>query len=164
VRAPAPTQLTSQDACVVSSLSNPALARDGIRQLAFMPFDPVAKRTEMTYIEEATGRVRRATKGMTGVIADLCSRGAETRNLERQLENDVEEFARRGLRALAVAVEDVPSGEVDGQGTGFELIGLLSIYECVRRADARADPAARRARTPSRRSTTPRPSACASRW
>jgi H+-transporting ATPase len=41
----------------------------------------------------------------------------------------VDEFARRSLRALAVAMEDVPSGEVEGEGNGFKLIGLLPIND-----------------------------------
>ncbi|WAQ82713.1 hypothetical protein PtA15_3A77 [Puccinia triticina] len=34
-----------------------------------------------------------------------------------------------GLRALAVAYEDVPSGDADGPGSGFQLIGILSIFD-----------------------------------
>ncbi|KAI9603181.1 hypothetical protein H4Q26_002496 [Puccinia striiformis f. sp. tritici PST-130] len=67
-------------------------------------------------------------KGMTGKIMDLCTYN-KTDDVERQLEADVEEFARRGLRALAVAYEDVPSGNADGPGSGFQLIGLLSIFD-----------------------------------
>ncbi|KAJ8291311.1 ATPase 4, plasma membrane-type [Rhodotorula toruloides] len=52
-----------------------------------------------------------------------------TAEVEDQLEKDVEEYAARGLRALAVAVEDVPSGNKDEPGNGFELIGLLAIFD-----------------------------------
>lgn len=65
---------------------------------------------------------------MTGVIIDLCSRN-KTQAQEQALESDVEEFANRGLRALAVCYEDVPSGDAKGQGTGFELVGLLAIFD-----------------------------------
>ena len=41
----------------------------------------------------------------------------------------MDEFARRGFRALAVAVDEVPSGKVNGEGLGFRLIGLLPIYD-----------------------------------
>ncbi|KAG9324225.1 hypothetical protein KVV02_002172 [Mortierella alpina] len=46
-----------------------------------------------------------------------------------QMHADVDEFARRGLRALAVAMEEVPEGQKDSAGTGFTLIGLLPIYD-----------------------------------
>ncbi|KNE94883.1 hypothetical protein PSTG_11785 [Puccinia striiformis f. sp. tritici PST-78] len=71
--------------------------------------------------------MRRVSKGMTGKIMDLCTN--KTEDVEQRLEADVEEFARRGLRALAVAYEDVPSGNADGPGSGFQLIGLLSIFD-----------------------------------
>ncbi|UZJ56972.1 hypothetical protein CBS101457_006292 [Exobasidium rhododendri] len=116
------------DTCVVGAIEDPSLARKGIQLLTFRPFNPVDKRTEITYREESTGQVKRVAKGMTGVIIDLCSRN-KTESQEIALENDVEEFANRGLRALAVAVEDVPSGEADGEGNGYELIGLLAIFD-----------------------------------
>ena len=86
------------------------------------------KRTEITYSEDATGAVKRVTKGMTGVIIELCTRN-KSAEIEDQLEKDVEEFAARGLRALAVAFEDVPSGGKEDAGNGFELIGLLAIFD-----------------------------------
>ncbi|CAH7666871.1 hypothetical protein PPACK8108_LOCUS1232 [Phakopsora pachyrhizi] len=52
-----------------------------------------------------------------------------TKVLESQLEGYVEEFAQRGLRGLAVAYKDVPSGQVDSLGNVFELIGLLSTFD-----------------------------------
>ncbi|WOO83344.1 ATPase 4, plasma membrane-type [Vanrija pseudolonga] len=52
-----------------------------------------------------------------------------TTEVEDRLEADVEEFARRGLRALAVAYEDVLGDQPDSPGNGFELVGLLSIFD-----------------------------------
>jgi H+-transporting ATPase len=116
------------DGCIVGTLENPADARAGIKLLDFKPFNPVDKRTEITYLDEKENVLKRATKGMTGIIIELCSRN-KTSELEDQLEADVEEFARRGLRALAVAYEDVNGTEPDSPGTGFELVGLLSIFD-----------------------------------
>jgi H+-transporting ATPase len=116
------------DGCVVGTLPDPKSARSGIELLDFKPFNPVDKRTEITYRDSADGKLKRATKGMTGIIIELCSRN-KTSELEDQLEADVEEFARRGLRALAVAYEDVLGNEKDSQGSGFELVGLLSIFD-----------------------------------
>ncbi|OAV97113.1 H+-transporting ATPase [Puccinia triticina 1-1 BBBD Race 1] len=115
------------DGCVVGTVGAD-VARRGIKLVDFKPFDPVSKRTEITYIDVATGEMRRVTKGMTGKIMDLCTYN-KTDEIEHQLEADVEEFARRGLRALAVAYEDVPSGDAEGPGSGFQLIGLLSIFD-----------------------------------
>lgn len=114
--------------CVVGAIPNVGDARKGIKLLDFKPFNPVDKRTEITYIEESTGKMKRVTKGMTGIIIELCSRN-KTAEVEDQLERDVEEFAMRGLRALAVATEDVPSNNKDDEGNGFELVGLLAIFD-----------------------------------
>ncbi|WVQ73411.1 plasma-membrane proton-efflux P-type ATPase [Cryptococcus sp. DSM 104548] len=117
------------DGCVVGTLPDPASARAGIELLDFKPFNPVDKRTEITYRDNHDGgKLKRATKGMTGIIIELCSRG-KTNELEDQLEADVEEFARRGLRALAVAYEDVQGSSHEDAGNGFELVGLLSIFD-----------------------------------
>ncbi|KAM0787145.1 hypothetical protein ACM66B_006396 [Microbotryomycetes sp. NB124-2] len=116
------------DTCVTGALGSIADARKGIKLLDFKPFNPVDKRTEITYTVDETGKMMRVTKGMTGIIIELCTRN-KTREVEDQLEKDVEEFASRGLRALAVAYENVPSGQVDQPGDGFELIGLLAIFD-----------------------------------
>ncbi|CEJ04832.1 Putative Plasma membrane (H) ATPase [Rhizopus microsporus] len=116
------------DFCIVNSLPDPKLARDGIEELEFKPFNPVVKRTEITYKRLSDGKVLRVTKGMSHTILDLCSRD-KTEEQIKALNDDVDEFARRGLRALAVAVDEVPSGEVEGEGLGFRLIGLLPIYD-----------------------------------
>ncbi|KAH9455616.1 hypothetical protein Pst134EA_023076 [Puccinia striiformis f. sp. tritici] len=82
------------DGCVVGTVGAD-VARRGIKLVDFKPFDPVSKRTEITYIDVATGEMRRVSKGMTGKIKDLCTN--KTEDVEQRLEADVEEFARRGL-------------------------------------------------------------------
>ncbi|KAF8905185.1 plasma membrane ATPase [Gymnopilus junonius] len=116
------------DAAVVTAIGDASRARAGIKLLDFKPFNPVDKRTEITYLEEASGKLKRVTKGMTGIIIELCSRN-KTEEIEARLERDVEEYAARGLRALAVAFEEVEGDDPEGEGNGFELIGLLSIYD-----------------------------------
>lgn len=116
------------DFCIVNSLPDPSQARGGIQELEFKPFNPVVKRTEITYKENESGKVLRVTKGMSHTILDLCSRD-KTEEQIKALNDDVDEFARRGLRALAVAVDEVPNGDVEGEGLGFRLIGLLPIYD-----------------------------------
>ncbi|KAG8850678.1 plasma membrane H+-ATPase [Tulasnella sp. 330] len=116
------------DSCVVGSLGDTSRARAGIKLMDFKPFNPVDKRTEITYREESTGKLKRVTKGMTGKIIELCTRN-KTDEVENRLEADVEEFASRGLRALAIAYEELDHDDVEGEGNGFELIGLLAIFD-----------------------------------
>ncbi|KZT74479.1 plasma-membrane proton-e [Daedalea quercina L-15889] len=116
------------DTCVVGALGDTSRARAGIKLLDFKPFNPVDKRTEITYLEESSGKLKRVTKGMTGIIIELCTRN-KTEAQENKLEADVEEFAMRGLRALAVAFEEVEGDNFENEGNGFELIGLLPIFD-----------------------------------
>jgi H+-transporting ATPase len=116
------------DASVVGALGDTSRARAGIKLLDFKPFNPVDKRTEITYREEASGKLKRVTKGMTGIIIELCTRN-KTEDIENRLEADVEEFASRGLRALAVAYEEVEGDDPEAEGNGFELVGLLPIFD-----------------------------------
>ncbi|KAJ7027834.1 hypothetical protein C8F04DRAFT_964833 [Mycena alexandri] len=77
------------DMSVVQACGDPARVRAGIKLLDFKPFNPTDKRTEITYREEASGKLKRVTKGMTGSIIELCSRN-RTEELENKLEKDVE--------------------------------------------------------------------------
>ncbi|KAF8344473.1 hypothetical protein F5887DRAFT_971432 [Amanita rubescens] len=116
------------DAAVTTALGDLPRARAGIKILDFKPFNHVDKRTEATYREEATGKLKRVTKGMTGIIIELCTRN-KTEEIENLLEADVEEFASRGLRALAVAYEELEGDDPEAEGNGFELIGLLPVID-----------------------------------
>ncbi|CAI0555868.1 unnamed protein product [Linum tenue] len=51
------------DACMVNMLADPKEARAGIREVHFLPFNPVDKRTALTYIDESNGKWYRASKG-----------------------------------------------------------------------------------------------------
>ncbi|CAF1026525.1 unnamed protein product [Adineta ricciae] len=116
------------DSCITEAYGDTKLIREGIEELHFKPFNPTDKRTEITYRIINDGTVHRISKGMPRIIAELCTRD-NTSELIQQLQLDVDEFAERGLRSLAVAIEDVPSGTVNGKGNGFKLIGLLPIYD-----------------------------------
>ncbi|KAJ6536698.1 hypothetical protein DFH09DRAFT_1249792 [Mycena vulgaris] len=105
-----------------------SVARTGITLLDFVPFNPHDKRTEITYRDDATGRLKRVTKGMPSKILELCSRN-HTEELNERLDAGVKEYAIRGLRALAVAYEEVDGSDHKAAGTGFELIGLLAIFD-----------------------------------
>ncbi|KAI7872042.1 hypothetical protein BDF14DRAFT_1755639 [Spinellus fusiger] len=114
------------DFCIVNSLPDPKAARQGIEELEFKPFNPTIKRTEIIYRKD--GKIFRTTKGMPQFILDLCTRNKTDEQVET-LEKDVEEFARRGLRSLAVAVEEISSSNPEDSGNGFEMVGLLPIYD-----------------------------------
>lgn len=75
----------------------------GYQQTAFVPFDPVSKRTEAT-IRDAAGNVFKTTKGMPAVIIALCVMSDAEREKATGL---VAGFAARGMRALAAARSDV---------------------------------------------------------
>ncbi|KAJ7194595.1 plasma membrane H+-transporting ATPase [Mycena pura] len=116
------------DASIVRALGDASQARAGIALLDFMPHDSHVKRTEVTYREEATGRLKRVTKGIPPKIMELCSRNV-TEDLADRLAAGVKEYAKRGLRALAVAYEEVDGDDPLAEGNGYELIGLLAIFD-----------------------------------
>ena len=50
------------DACIVGMLGDPSEARQGITEVHFFPFNPVDKRTAITYID-SSGNWHRVSKG-----------------------------------------------------------------------------------------------------
>lgn len=84
---------------------------------SFVPFDPTTKRTEVTYQEKSGSAVRRVSKGMPEAILRIC----KGTNQAEKVRKDVDEFARRGLRGLAVATSNGDDN--------FQLIGLLPILD-----------------------------------
>ena len=83
----------------------------------FMPFDPVHKRTEAT-VEGPDGRIFKVSKGAPQVIVALA--GNDPR-LREQVNKAVNEFARRGFRALGVARADA--------GGAWSILGVLPLYD-----------------------------------
>ena len=63
---------------------------------------------------------------MTGIIIELCTRN-KTAELEERLEKDVEDFAIRGLRPLAVACEELDGDDHEAEGTGSRLSLILPV-------------------------------------
>ncbi|TFY76240.1 hypothetical protein EWM64_g7776 [Hericium alpestre] len=105
------------DSSVVGALSNVGRARMGIKPLDFKPFNPMDKR-------------------MIGLIIELCMCN-KTEELENRLETDVEEFATRGLRTLAVAHEELDGQDPEAGGYSFERIGVLAIFDPRMRISSR---------------------------
>ncbi|KAJ7126757.1 hypothetical protein C8R44DRAFT_873881 [Mycena epipterygia] len=65
-------------------------------------------------------------KGMTGHIVQMCTRNL-TPAVEDSLEADVEDLARRGMSAMALAYEELEGDDPEADGNGFELSGLLGL-------------------------------------
>ena len=61
----------ANDISVVQAIRDPVRTRAGIKLLDSKPFKPVDQRTEITYREEATGKLKRVTRGITSMIIEL---------------------------------------------------------------------------------------------
>ena len=88
------------------------------RLSAFVPFDPVRKRTEAT-VEDAGGRVFHVAKGAPQVIMEMSALTDEER---RQVQRVVDAFAAEGYRALGVARRE------EGQER-WTFLGVLSLFD-----------------------------------
>lgn len=104
------------DLAVIGALKDPALL-NGYRQVAYIPFDPVAKRTEAT-IADAAGKQFRVSKGMPPVIFELA--GISGDDLARA-QQAVSDYAAKGYRALAAARTDD-----DGK---WVMLGILPMFD-----------------------------------
>ena len=83
----------------------------------FQPFDPVHKRTEAT-VTGADGTTFKVTKGAPQVIQGLSANAAVVKDVVDRAVND---FAKRGFRALGVA-------RADGDGD-WQLLGVLALFD-----------------------------------
>lgn len=120
------------DAAMVGMLADPKEARAGIREIHFLPFNPVDKRTALTYID-ANGNWHRASKGAPEQILDLC-RCKE--DVKRKVHAVIESYADRGLRSLAVAKQEVPEKSKDSPGGPWQFVGLLPLFDPPRHDSA----------------------------
>ncbi|PUZ43022.1 hypothetical protein GQ55_9G628800 [Panicum hallii var. hallii] len=114
------------DAAMVGMLSDPKEARDRIEEVHFLPFNPVDKRTALTYIDLADGSWHRVSKGAPEQILDLCNCGNNVRNLVHTV---IDKYAERGLRSLAVARQVVPEKSKESPGEPWEFVGLLPLLD-----------------------------------
>jgi H+-transporting ATPase len=121
------TQRSSQDAIDVAILKATETRADlqGIKQTAFVPFDPVNKRTIATVMEQG-GKVRHYAKGAPQAIAGLAKPDAE---LLGRYKATVTDLAEKGYRALGVGRSD--------DGKAWEIVGLVALMDPPR-ADAKA--------------------------
>ncbi|KAI9096665.1 hypothetical protein DFS34DRAFT_581197 [Phlyctochytrium arcticum] len=88
----------------------------GYKVNGFIPFNPTSKYTEATVTNTATGERFRTIKGAPPVIVSMVGGHQEATDA-------VNDFARRGLRALGVA------RTFDPEMTKFEMVGMISLLD-----------------------------------
>lgn len=92
--------------------------------IAFKPFDPVSKRTEAT-IEDTNGNRFKVTKGAPQVILSL----VDSKDISSaEVDEDVNNFASKGYRALGVARTDAQEN--------WHFAGLIALYDPPREDSA----------------------------
>jgi H+-transporting ATPase len=104
------------DLAILQALKDPSVLKN-YQQVAFVPFDPVAKRTEAT-IKGSTGATFKVSKGMPPVIFKLANLAGDDLARGQQAVSD---YAAKGYRALAVARSD-ESGK-------WNLLGILPMFD-----------------------------------
>ncbi|XP_042004532.1 plasma membrane ATPase 4-like [Salvia splendens] len=120
------------DAAIVGMLADPKEARAGIREVHFLPFNPVDKRTALTYID-SNGNWHRASKGAPEQILELCHSKEDVR---KKVHSVIDKFAERGLRSLGVARQEVPEKTKESLGGPWQLVGLLPLFDPPRHDSA----------------------------
>jgi H+-transporting ATPase len=108
---------------IFDKLAETGNALDGFTVEEFLPFDPVAKRTEAT-LRDQGGRTFSASKGAPQSIVALCDDDA----LAAQVASKVNDFAGRGYRTLGVARTD--------EAGAWQFLGLLSFFDPPREDSA----------------------------
>ncbi|CAI0438751.1 unnamed protein product [Linum tenue] len=120
------------DAAIVGMLADPKEARAGVREVHFLPFNPVDKRTALTYVD-LDDNWHRASKGAPEQILNLCNCKEDVR---RKVHAVIDKFAERGLRSLGVARQEVPEKNKDSPGGPWQLVGLLPLFDPPRHDSA----------------------------
>ncbi|XP_043720184.1 plasma membrane ATPase-like isoform X2 [Telopea speciosissima] len=120
------------DGAIVNTLPDPKEARAGIKEVHFFPFNPVDKRTALTYID-SDGKWHRASKGAPEQILDLCNAKPD---MKKKVHSVIDKYAERGLRSLAVARQEVPEKSKDSPGSPWQFVGLLALFDPPRHDSA----------------------------
>ncbi|KAJ7536909.1 hypothetical protein O6H91_12G088000 [Diphasiastrum complanatum] len=120
------------DAAIVGMLADPKEARANITEVHFLPFNPVDKRTALTYID-SDGNWHRATKGAPEQILALAPNKDEIANKVHAI---IDKFAERGLRSLGVARQEVPEKSKESAGSPWQFCGLMPLFDPPRHDSA----------------------------
>ncbi|KAE8722914.1 ATPase 11, plasma membrane-type [Hibiscus syriacus] len=120
------------DAAIINMLADPKEARANIKEVHFLPFNPVDKRTAITYID-SDGNWYRSSKGAPEQILSLCE---EKHEIAGKVHAIIDRFAERGLRSLAVAFQEVPERTKESPGGPWTFCGLLPLFDPPRHDSA----------------------------
>jgi len=105
------------DTAVIEALKDQSVLQSW-KQLKFVPFDPVSKRTEAT-VTDSSGNTVVVSKGAPQAIVDLAKPDAD---VAKKVADTVADLASRGSRALGVA------RSTDG-GSSWSLLGILPMFD-----------------------------------
>jgi len=111
------------DLALLGGLRDPAVLK-GYKEVNFIPFDPVEKRTEAT-VEDTRGHTFKVTKGAPQVILDLAR---VDENIKSKAEQIVNDFAAKGYRTLGVARTD--------EDDSWKFLGILPLFDPPREDSA----------------------------
>ncbi|KAJ3673682.1 hypothetical protein LUZ60_005674 [Juncus effusus] len=128
-------RLENQDAidtAIVNMLADPKEARANITEVHFLPFNPVEKRTAITYFD-SEGNWFRASKGAPEQILNLCY---NKNKIGERVHAIIDKFAERGLRSLAVAYQAIPEKNKNSKGGPWIFCGLLPLFDPPRHDSA----------------------------
>ncbi|KAL9244720.1 hypothetical protein vseg_018463 [Gypsophila vaccaria] len=120
------------DACIVGNLADPKEARAGITEVHFLPFNPVEKRTAITFYD-SKGDWYRISKGAPEQIIELCNLAPDVKNKAHAI---IDKFADRGLRSLGVAMQTIPEKTKESPGEPWIFIALLPLFDPPRHDSA----------------------------
>ncbi|CAL9752922.1 unnamed protein product [Musa acuminata subsp. burmannicoides] len=129
------SRLENQDAidtAITSMLADPKEARANITEVHFFPFNPVDKRTAITYID-SEGNWYRTSKGAPEQILDLCYNKDK---ISGKVHAIIDKFAERGLRSLGVAYQAIPEKTKESSGGPWVFCGLLPLFDPPRHDSA----------------------------
>ena len=104
------------DQAVIGGLNDPHVLEQ-YTQTAFVPFDPIGKRTEAS-ITSSSGQRFKTTKGAPQVIISLAQLAGDEAKRANQL---VDDFATKGFRTLGVARSD--------DGKNWTFLGILPMFD-----------------------------------
>ncbi|XVF27169.1 hypothetical protein REPUB_Repub14bG0083400 [Reevesia pubescens] len=113
------------DAAIINMLADPKEARANIKEVHFLPFNPVDKLTAITYIG-SDGNWYRASKGAPEQKDEIAGK----------VHAIIDKFAERGLRSLGVAFQEVPDRTKESAGGPWTFCGLLPLFDPPRHDSA----------------------------
>ncbi|KAH7443301.1 hypothetical protein KP509_02G029000 [Ceratopteris richardii] len=113
------------DSAITRLLPSAKEAREGIHEVHFLPFNPIIKRTAITYVDK-DGCWFRVSKGAPEQILNLCEAKDD---VVSRFHSVIQSYAERGFRSLAVAWQEIPERSVDGHGGAWQLCGIIPLFD-----------------------------------